>query len=458
MKYFITFVSFVAISVFFCVTDLCGDTTRREGFIQEPIFNSKIYLRESGKKHAKSVVLVHGAGEEGARVWENLIPDLEKKFHVVAFDLPGFARSSKDNQLYSPKNFATFIDWIVKKYTKGPTSIVGHSMGAALSLYYANMYPEGLERLILVDSAGILHRAAFTKSFISIKPNKWLDIFQTTIPAAYNYMIAKLEEMDGGFGPETVDKSLESEFFRNKFYRGDPGKIASIALLHTDFSGIIDTINVPTLIIWGENDPVSPLRTGRVLEWMIPSSQLRIMEDAGHSPMLERPHEFNKIVMAWLSVPPQQKERDAPLWTSEKVFLCENKECIISGGEYNRIEIRNSNQSQILNVAAKHIYVEKSIVSIESASIKSDHVGVKVIDSVTTMSGCTIDADVGLLISNSSVDLAGVKITGKTAAIKEAGLTAEHKSTVIFSVSKIKSPFHDGYKHEIKIVTEKNPY
>jgi hypothetical protein len=191
---------------------------------------------------------------------------------------------------------------------------------------------------------------------------------------------------------------------------------------------------------------------------MIPSSQLRIMEDAGHSPMLERPHEFNKIVMAWLSVPPQQKERDAPLWTSEKVFLCENKECIISGGEYNRIEIRNSNQSQILNVAAKHIYVEKSIVSIESASIKSDHVGVKVIDSVTTMSGCTIDADVGLLISNSSVDLAGVKITGKTAAIKEAGLTAEHKSTVIFSVSKIKSPFHDGYKHEIKIVTEKNPY
>jgi hypothetical protein len=65
-----------------------------------------------------------------------------------------------------------------------------------------------------------------------------------------------------------------------------------------------------------------------------------------------------------------------------------------------------------MKVAAKHIHVEKSIVSIESTSIKSEDVGVKIIDSVTTMSGCSIDANIGLLVSNSSVDLAGVKITG----------------------------------------------
>jgi len=458
MKKIITLIAVLALSSLFCVADLHGETTRTEEFIHEPIFNSKIYLHQSGRKHAKSVVLVHGTGEEGARVWKDLIPELEKKYHVVAFDLPGFARSSKDNKLYSPKNFASFIDWIVKKYTKGCISIIGHSMGGAISLYYAQMYPSRLERLVVVSSAGILYRSAFTKSFISIKPNKWLNIFQTPVSVAYNYMIAKLEELDGVLEPETVDKSLDSEFLRRKLYGGDPEKIASIALLHTDFSGIISTINIPTLIIWGEKDSVSPLRTGRVLEWMIPGSELRIMPDVGHSPMLERPHEFNKIVTAWLSAPPQQKERKPPLWTSEKVFLCEHKDCIISDGEYDRIEIRNSNQSQIMKVAAKHIHVEKSIVSIESTSIKSEDVGVKIIDSVTTMSGCSIDANIGLLVSNSSVDLAGVKITGKTAAVKEAGLTAEHKSTVILSVSKLHSPFNDGYKHEIKIVTDKNPY
>ena len=458
MNKIITLIAVLAVSSLLCVTDLNGETTRSEQFIHEPVFNSKIYFYESGKQHAKSVVLVHGTGEEGARIWRNLIPELEKKFHVVTFDLPGFARSSKDNKLYSPPNYVAFVNWIVKKYTKGPVYIIGHSMGGALSLYYAKMYPDSLERLIIIDSAGILYRSAFTKSFISIKPNKWLDIFNTPVSVAYNYMIANLESMDSDLMPETVDKSLESEFIRKKLYGGDPGKIAAMALLHTDFSGILDKIYTPTLIVWGEKDPVAPLRTGRLLEWMIPGSYLRIMPELGHSPMLDRPDEFNKLIMDWLSAPPQKMERKTPSFTSNKVFLCEGRDCMISAGDYDRIEIKNSNNTQIVNVAAKHIYIERSIVSIESSSIKSRDVGVKAIDSAVNLSGCSVDADVAILTSNSSVDLAGVNLTGKTAAIKEAALKSEDKSIVIFSVSKIKSPFNDGYKHEIKIVTDKNPY
>jgi hypothetical protein len=88
----------------------------------------------------------------------------------------------------------------------------------------------------------------------------------------------------------------------------------------------------------------------------------------------------------------------------------------------------------------------------------SNDIGVKVIDSVANISGCSIDANIAVLTSRSSVDLAGVKLTGKTAAVREAALKSGAKSTVIFSVSKIKSPFNDGYKHEIKVVTGNNPY
>lgn len=271
-------------------------------------------------------------------------------------------------------------------------------------------------------------------------------------------MIANLENMDSDLMPGTVDKSLESEFLRRSLYGGDPGKIAAIALLHTDFSGIIDKVHVPTLIVWGEKDSVAPLRVGRLLEWMIPGSYLRIMPELGHTPMLDRPDEFNKLIMNWLSAPPQKKERKTPSFTSNKVFLCEGRDCEITDGEYDRIDIKNSNNTRIVNVAVKHIYMERSIVSIESSAIKSRDVGVKAIDSVANLSGCSVDADVAILTSNSSVDLAGVNLTGKTAAIKEAAVKLEDKSTVIFSVSKIKSPFTDGYKHEIKIVTDKNPY
>jgi hypothetical protein len=131
---------------------------------------------------------------------------------------------------------------------------------------------------------------------------------------------------------------------------------------------------------------------------------------------------------------------------------------VISDGDYDRIEVKNSNDTRIVSVTAKYIYIERSIVSIESSYIKSGDVGVKAIDSVVNLSGCSIDSDVAILTSNSSVDLAGVKLTGKSAAVKEMVLKSEDRSTVIFSVSKIKSPFNDGYKHEIKLVTDKNPY
>jgi hypothetical protein len=221
---------------------------------------------------------------------------------------------------------------------------------------------------------------------------------------------------------------------------------------------MVDKVDMPSLIIWGEKDPISPLRTGLLLEWMLPESDLRIMPGLGHCPMIDRPGDFNRIIMTWLSFPVKKKEIKTPSFTSNKVFICEGKDCVISDGDYDRIEIKNSNDTRIVSVAAKHIYVERSIVSIESSYIKSGDVGIKAMDSVVNLTGCSIDSDIAILTSNSSVDLAGVKLTAEIAAVKEMMVKPEDRSTVIFSVSKIKSPFNDGYKHEIKLVTDKNPY
>jgi pimeloyl-ACP methyl ester carboxylesterase len=458
MKKTITLIAALMASSFLFVTDLNGKTKSREEFVYEPVFNSKIYLYESGVKHARSVILVHGTGDEGAGIWKNLIPELEKKYHVIAFDLPGFARSSKEKQMYSPKNFAAFINWIVKSYTKGPVYVIGHSLGGAISLYYAGTYPNDLERLIIINSAGMLNRSAFIKSFINVSPNRFLDMTNTPVSVIQNYIIANLESMDKDLAPESDDKSMTSAILRKGLYGGDPAKGASVALLNTDFSTVIDKINVPTLIVWGEKDTTAPLRIGRLLEWMIPESDLRIMPELGHTPMIERPGDFNKLIMGWLSAPVKKKVIKKPSFSSDTIFLCEGKDCVLNGGDYYRIEIKNSNDTQIVNVTAKHIYIERSIVSIESSSIKSGDIGLKVLDSVVNLSGCSIDSDVAILTSNSSIDLAGVKLNGKTAAIKEVALKSEDKSTIIFSISKVKSPFTDGYKHEIKNISGDNPY
>jgi len=456
-KTIVLIAAFIVSSLLFS-TVLSGRSDSKESFVYEPVFNSQIYVYESGEQYAQSVVLVHGTGEEGAGIWKKLIPELEKKYHVVAFDLPGFARSGKESQMYSPKNYTALIDWIVKKYIKGPVCIIGHSLGGAISIYYAGTHPKGLERLIVIDSAGILHRSAFIKNFITVKPNKFLDLIKLPVSVVQNYIISNLESMDKDLAPESDDTSLTSRFLRKRLYDGNPGKIAGVALLNTDFSAVIDKITVPTLIIWGENDTIAPLRIGRALELMIPKADLRIMPVVGHTPMLERPVDFNKIIGDWLSMPVKKKKTIEPSFTRNTVFSCEGNDCVLSNGSYDRIEVKNSNCAKIVNVTAKHINVENSIVSIESSFIKSGDIGIKVVNSVVNMSGCTIDADIAILTSTSSVDLAGVKLTGKTAAIKEAAFNASDKSTIIYSVSKIKSPFNNGFKHEIKNITGATPY
>jgi pimeloyl-ACP methyl ester carboxylesterase len=87
-------------------------------------------------------------------------------------------------------------------------------------------------------------------------------------------------------------------------------------------SGVLcGSINVPVLVVWGENDPVTPLRTGRLLEWMISESDLRIIPELGHCPMDERPDDFNKIVMDWLLVPAKRKEIKKPSFTSDNIYM-----------------------------------------------------------------------------------------------------------------------------------------
>ena len=75
--------------------------------VQEPITGGRAYVIEAGMSHPVSAVLVHGAGEMGADIWRDLIPELAKSYHVVAFDLPGFVGSDKRNVRYGPSLHAS---------------------------------------------------------------------------------------------------------------------------------------------------------------------------------------------------------------------------------------------------------------------------------------------------------------------------------------------------------------
>jgi pimeloyl-ACP methyl ester carboxylesterase len=424
-------------------------------FIQEPIFNSKIYFYDSAAKFKTTVILVHGVGDDASKIWTNLVPILEKQYRVIYFDLPGFGRSDKGDALYSPKNYAAFIKWIYDNYIDGPMYLIGHSMGGAISLCYAGTYPQSLQRLILVDAAGILHRTAFTKSIASIQITEItkFKIFQDEIDLLSRFIETNLLGETQQILPKDVSIILENSFLRKKIFNA-PQKIASVALIYTDFSEQVDNVKVPVFIIWGGNDPIAPLRTGKMLAWNITPSSLNIMPGLGHNPMIDRPSDFNNLILKCLSDESPKIQEQKPSVAEKKSITLNEKQNSILEGDYDTIEINNCRNIQVKNTNANSIKINNSWIEFENVTIVSDKVAIKVIDSIITVTGSSITADIGLSVSNSKIDLAGVKIYAKKAAILS---TSDITSTVVFSICKIKSQYNNRNIHDILEVTQDKP-
>jgi pimeloyl-ACP methyl ester carboxylesterase len=140
-----------------------------ETLLQEPVFGGRVFIARAGVGNERTIVLVHGMGDQAARDWEGVVPELARNYHVVLFDLPGFGRSDKGNLLYSPARYAALIDWIADRYAGKQFILAGHSMGGALALTYASLYPDRVARLILVDAAGVLHHVSLGKELLSSK-------------------------------------------------------------------------------------------------------------------------------------------------------------------------------------------------------------------------------------------------------------------------------------------------
>jgi pimeloyl-ACP methyl ester carboxylesterase len=429
--------------------------SRKAKFVNEPIFGGKTYIYDSNNKLKTTVILVHGVGDDASDIWTKLIPVLEKQYRVIYFDLPGFGRSDKLDAIYSPDNYAKFIKWVYDTYVDGPMYLIGHSMGGAISLCYAGTYPQTLHRLILVDAAGILHRTAFTKSLASIKKTEIskFKLFQDEIDLLSRFIETNLLGETQQYLPKDISLILENSFLRSKLLNS-PQKIASLTLIYADLTGQISNIEVPVFIIWGEKDAIAPLRTGKMLSYIIPGSSLNIMPNLSHNPMIDRPSDFNNLIVKGLSEEnlkiKEQKNPDA----EEKNIILNGKENLTVEGNFNNIELNNCRNILIKNTTAQNIKINNSWIEIEKILIQSGKTAMNIIDSIVTITGGSITGDNGLIVSNSKIDLAGVKIKTDNAAVMT---NSKINSTIVFSICYIKSKFNNRNIHDILEITEDNP-
>jgi len=453
--------------------DLASATDSHHYFIDNPIFGGQAYIVEAGRHHKELVVLVHGLGDRASDTWTKFIPRLAEHYHVLCFDLPGFGRSTKSNQLYSPDNYVAFINYLVKKAGHSQFTLVGHSMGGNIALRFASTYPYKVKRLLLIDAAGVLHRATYSTYFehygIQLIPqisdqqtNDVRSVLNAILGhlARNNYLLQAGEEL-----------ALNDPMLRQKLMGGKPSVIAAYAMMMTDYSKSLSSMKVPTLILWGEDDNVVPLRTGKVLATNLPNAGLIIVSQSGHVPMQDKPLLFANWLQRFVSESDAsfQALLDEKLYhmdttivnNSQRIATCMNTSGKTFNGDYKQLTIVNCDNVVIDSARIGNVTIRNSQVVMNNCVVRDQGMAMLIEASDVQINGCTIDGDPAIEFNKAQLDIAGTTLKSRGAALVNAdntptiqeprsgplALLDTNETTILFSVSHLISKYYEKTLH-----------
>lgn len=424
----------------------------------EPVFNAEAQVYTKGDPSKPALLLVHGIGESGADVWRELLPILAKHHYVVAVDLPGFGRSSQANELYSPANYSQFIEYVKhQKLADRPFTLAGHSMGGATALYYAAHYPKQLEKLVIIDAAGMLHRSQYAAYLSQLGiPNDMFgaEIGQSVLNGIIGSILSEAELIQN----IDLERLLNLRSLRSTILRSDPSAIAGAALIATDFSAELRQISIPTLIIWGENDSIAPPRSGVMLHGVLANSQLVNIKNAAHVPMLDAPEQVAAHMLLFTQHGIIDKPSSRQAISSAKQTTnnndrrdhndrCNNSRQYTFSGHYQHIEIVNCNNVVLDQVTATSVRIINSDVHIVNSNISHNAgTALDVTTSNVAITGSLIQGKTAILTSSSDWDIYGTTLMSNSTIMQSV---TGGRSKVVFSVSQIKERQQNRYAHEV---------
>ena len=251
------------------------------------------------------LVLLHGGGADSASLsWRPIMDSLSQSFRVIAPDLPGFGQSAKPDLDYTVNYYTRFLNHFVRDLGLEHFFLVGLSMGGHISLGFALRFPSLVERLVLVNSAGLgtqWHWQVLAKLLVKIPR------LHGRIREIGSRETIKLSLRNIVHDPELITEDIIDEISENVAARGSGRAWRSYLENEMDWSGYqndfldrLPEITIPTLIVHGSKDRLIPLKWATKAHQLMPDSKLCILEQCGHWPPREKPVEFQEAVLEFL--------------------------------------------------------------------------------------------------------------------------------------------------------------
>jgi len=253
---------------------------------------------------SQPVVFVHGLAGSWPN-WLEQLPVLGAERRVIAMDLPGFGHSPLPAGEISISGYARLLDRLLGELGIHAAAVVGSSMGGFIAAELAIAFPQRVERLVLVNAAGLStggRRAR--RALATVRRIEGVSaVYATWLASDADAVARRRRTREANLGllvrhPGRLPWPLAAELLRGA---GTPGFIpAWQALAHYDFRERLPEIACPTLIVWGEDDRLVDVRDADAYASAIAGSRKVIFKDTGHLSMLERPDAFNALLKEFL--------------------------------------------------------------------------------------------------------------------------------------------------------------
>lgn len=255
------------------------------------------------KGEGKPLVLIHGYGA-GIWVWEKQIEALSQFYRVYALDVIGHGFSDRPKIPYTPETYIQFLRDFMDGVGIERATLIGNSMGGGMAWATAIVFPERVDRLILINCVppDILQQVR-NESFRTLVAIKDIPLLPYLVIAgrsrnSVRWILLECVSNIKLITPEILNRQYQlSRIKGTTWVLYSTFKHAEEALTLKDQFSLI---RHPTLFIWGERDLIFPPRVGETLHQAIAGSKFQVIEKSGHIPMWETPDEVNQAIHSFL--------------------------------------------------------------------------------------------------------------------------------------------------------------
>jgi proline iminopeptidase len=270
------------------------------------INGARLWYEQHGPAGAPALAILHGGpGVGDCRDQVRDYGALADEFRLLFYDARGSGRSA-DVPPYTHEQWVADLDELTRRLDIETFALLGHSYGGIVAQEYAIVHPERLRQLILVDTAPstVENEEAIRRALAAGRP----DIEEGWLRKLFEGRVDSDEEIRGMW------ESLLPLYFDGPYDPGLPKQMADDTFFHYathnyafsvnnpafDVRDRLPQLQVPTLVMCGGNDWITPLAKSQEIVSMIPASRLEVFDHSGHMPMFEEPERFQAVLRAFL--------------------------------------------------------------------------------------------------------------------------------------------------------------